>query len=73
MNQMDSKFAKAFASNIATIAEATTRIVLIDAHIGTLSEDTACCNRAECFREVERAKSNIAQILMSPGGRFDGK
>jgi len=65
---MTAKFAKAIAENIGTIAEDTTRIVLIDANVGTSgnSWDTAEA-RVRCIHRVEKAKKNIASILQQPG------
>lgn len=53
------------ANNIAVIAECTTHIVLIDANIGTFGD--TCEARVRCCQKVEKAKANIAEILMSPG------
>lgn len=66
--QMQAKFAKAIAENIATIAESTTRIVLIDARIGCSPDGFAVAEaRVECYRDVQKAKANIASLLQQPG------
>lgn len=64
---MKSKFAKAIAANIRTLAECQTRLILIDARIGVSSDP--CCARAEISRLADKAESNIAAILMQPGAQ----
>jgi len=64
---MDARAAKGIAANIRIIAEATTRIVLIDADVGCGPDlHTTCAARVECVREVELAQAKIAEWLQQP-------
>lgn len=62
---MKTKFAKALAENIATIAGNVAHIALIDA--GVIDGETVPPNRSEAYAKVDKCKANIASLLAQPG------
>lgn len=65
---MMAKFAKALASNIRTIVEATTHIQAIDfGQWPNGKPNEVMIARTELVKEVERAEARIASILQQPG------